>query len=445
MNKMLLSSLLIICLILFIQLISPEIIFPQDRTNTFLNLNDSLATDDSLMIPLTKSGYDDLVITGGANSVDAELISDDRHKNAWINFDYSSKLFKKYYNIKKELNDNYKLAVGTDYMFLNQYASFSYSDKQATSGIFRLFGTWNVLNTESGIHGSLILKLENRHIIGSGNTPRNLGYEAGSALSTASFKSFGWGLTNLYWKQLFSNKKYRVFIGIMDAGDWVDLFPLLNSYKYYMNEAFFNSPAMALPNQGLGITGMAQLTKNFYMAAGIHDANGEPTNYFFGNIKSFFNTNEFFTWIEAGYNPTGSIVAGETIHITYWHQAARKNAGIKESSGWSFSASKRLASKFNTFIRAGISNGDAALMHHLIMVGVGINTLGFDYFGIGFSWGGPNDRSKRDQYGVEVFYAMQLTQHINITPDVQLTFNPSMNTNKNFVGVYSAVRIRYGM
>ena len=84
-------------------------------------------------------------------------------------------------------------------------------------------------------------------------------------------------------------------------------------------------------------------------------------------------------------------------------------------------------------------------MHHLIMVGTGINVIGHDYAGIGISWGGPVDRSKRDQYVIELFYSFQLTQHLNLTPDIQWTINPSFNPDSDNVGVYSVIRVRYAM
>ena len=430
--------------ILFLIFFSNQVV-SQDSTYISGEI-DSLQISDDLKESISKSGYEDLSVTGGATSVNAELVSDDQYKNALFEFDYSSKIFKEYYNFKKNLNNKYNIAVGLDYMFLNQFASFSYSDKQAASGIFRFFGSWTAIkDKDNNAEGLLVFKIENRHKIGPGIVPRNLGYEAGSALSTASFKEFGWGLTNLYWKHYFSDKKYRIIAGIMDAGDWVDLFPLLNSYKYYMNEGFFNSPVYPLPNQGLGFVGMIEFSKNIYMAAGIHDANGEPTNYLFKNIKSFFGTNEYFTWIEGGYTPTGSIMAGETIHLTYWHQDARVSKGLEESWGLSFSASTNFAYKYNPFIRIGISEGNAPVMHYLIATGIGINTRGFDYLGAALSWGAPSDRSKRAQYGVEVFYALQLSEHINLTPDVQFTINPSFNDEKKYVGVYSVIRLRYAM
>ena len=84
-------------------------------------------------------------------------------------------------------------------------------------------------------------------------------------------------------------------------------------------------------------------------------------------------------------------------------------------------------------------------MHHLIKGGISAKYFGSDRLGLGFSWGGPNDRTKRNQYGLEVFYSIQLTQHLNVMPDIQLTFQPSFNEEKDFVGVYSAVRIRYAL
>ncbi|MBW2648090.1 MAG: hypothetical protein JRE23_18395, partial [Deltaproteobacteria bacterium] len=116
--------------------------------------------------------YDDLKVVGGANSVNAELKSDDGIKHTWLDKDWSRKAFSGYYDFKRNLKKNFNIAVGIDYMFLNQYASFSYSDKQANSGIFRFFGTWILMKSEK-IYGSLVFKIENRHKIGHGLTPRN--------------------------------------------------------------------------------------------------------------------------------------------------------------------------------------------------------------------------------------------------------------------------------
>lgn len=412
------------------------------------NAQDSPASDTTLTdttgMAISKSGYHEIEPDGGVGTVKGDLIADDALKMQWLKVDVSSKVFGKYYGLKRKLRDKYRIALGTDYMFLNQRASFSYSDRWATSGIFRFYGTWDALVTENGYNGSLIFKIENRHRIGNGQIPRQLGYETGSAMSTASYKDFYWGLTNLYWKQKFMQNKIAVVVGLMDPGDWIDLYPLLNPYKYYLSEAYFNSPVMALPNQGLGISAAFSIAKNFYAMAGMHDANGEPQNFLIGNFESFFGQNEYFYWAEAGWKESRSVLGGETVHLTYWYQDAREAQGTEASSGWCFSASRRFGS-YIPFVRAGITNGNAALMHHLVMAGVTIDAFRGDNFGIGLNWGGPNDRSRRDQYSLELFYAIQLTQHVNIMPDIQLTMNPSFNDSQDLVAVFSTIRLRYAM
>ncbi len=425
-------------LLLFLVLLPVYTCYSQDSNTT-----DTILTDTTQM-DISKSGYHEIESDGGVGTVKADLIADDALKMQWIKTDVSSKIFGKYYGLKKKLRDKYRVALGTDYMFLNQIASFSFSDRWATSGVFRFYGTWDALVTENGYNGSLIFKIENRHRIGNGQIPRQLGYETGSAMSTASYKNFSWGLTNLYWKQKFLQNKIAVVVGMMDPGDWIDLYPLLNPYKYYLNEAYFNSPVMALPNQGLGISAAFAIAKDFYVMGGMHDANGEPQNFLIGNFDSFFGQNEFFYWVEAGWKESRSVLGGETVHLTYWYQDAREAQGTEASNGWCFSASQRFGS-YIPFVRAGITNGNAALMHHIVMAGVGIDAFRGDNLGIGVNWGGPTDRTRRDQFSLELYYAIQLTQHVNIMPDIQLTKNPSFNVTHDIVAVFSTIRIRYAM
>lgn len=299
-------------------------------------------------------------------------------------------------------------------------------------------------NTSS--HGAFIFKIENRHGIGPGVTPRNLGYEAGAALSTATFKDFGWGLTNFYWKQLLHNRKIGLVAGIMDPGDWLDLYPLLNPFTFYLSEAFFNSPAMAIPNQGLGmVVAFKDIIKELYISGGIHDANGEPFNFIVNNFKSFFQVNEYLYWVEAGWNMSEDIVEGESIHLMYWYQDAREAQEVSESWGLSFSASKIFLEKYTVFTRAGFSEGNGALMRHIIMTGMSIPAFTHDLIGLGLHYGGPNDRSRPNQLGIEIFYKLQLAEHLSITPDIQLTINPSFNDEKDAVGIFSVFRIRYAL
>jgi porin len=64
-----------------------------------------------------------------------------------------------------------------------------------------------------------------------------------------------------------------------------------------------------------------------------------------------------------------------------------------------------------------------------------------DLTGVAVAWGQPEDRSLRNQYVAEVFYRVQLTEYIQVTPDLQLIVEPSKNRENDTIGVLG-LRIR---
>ena len=64
-----------------------------------------------------------------------------------------------------------------------------------------------------------------------------------------------------------------------------------------------------------------------------------------------------------------------------------------------------------------------------------------DLLGIGFGWGQPEDRSLRDQYVTEIFYRVQLTPKIQVTPGYQVIFDPSLTEEEDVVGIFG-LRLR---
>ncbi|MBT8407086.1 MAG: carbohydrate porin, partial [Deltaproteobacteria bacterium] len=63
------------------------------------------------------------------------------------------------------------------------------------------------------------------------------------------------------------------------------------------------------------------------------------------------------------------------------------------------------------------------------------NLLGF-----GANWGEPNDAlfgsDLDDQRTIEVYYRLQVTKEIAITPDVQLLINPALNPEEDTIWVF---------
>lgn len=391
----------------------------------------------------SKSGSDDPQVMGGANTVGEQLVQDDKRKNAVFDVNFTPDGL---YAIKRRLKDNHGIEANIDYNFLNQYANHSTTDRQASSGSLRIYGQWSPASDGRPRRRAVVFRFETRHEVGSGIPPRDLGFDAGSALSTASFKAFGWGVTSLYWEQAFAQDRFAFVAGQMDPGDFEDLHPLLNAWTYFMNDASFNNPTTALPQQGLGIIGRLLLTGHrFYVTGGIHDANGSPTAI---DFQSFFQVREYFTWIEAGWAPNPTrIRTGEGAHVTLWHADERVEAGVPESWGVAFSAANR-AGRWLPFVRAGYSPQDdspgvAILLSAMVSAGLGVDIRGDDMLGIAVTWGRPPQTTARDQVSWEALYRWQLTQNIQLTPGIQWTFNPSATLEVDQVRVGSIIRARY--
>ncbi len=58
-----------------------------------------------------------------------------------------------------------------------------------------------------------------------------------------------------------------------------------------------------------------------------------------------------------------------------------------------------------------------------------------DLFGLGLNWSRPSETGVGpgldDQYTMEAFYRLQLSQNFAITPDVQLLIDPALNPQED--------------
>ena len=136
--------------------------------------------------PPSKSGYD-IPSGGGPTSVESDLMADDLEKRPVVKVlrHFAEPL----YRFKNRVDGLWGIAFGMDYNFLNQYASFSFTEDQATSGSFRLYGTWDLFHSKEKFDGRLVYRIENRHTIGGGITPRDLGFDASLFWETLTMRT----------------------------------------------------------------------------------------------------------------------------------------------------------------------------------------------------------------------------------------------------------------
>jgi len=337
-----------------------------------------------------KSGYEDIPQFGGPNSVGAQLEEDNLEKVPLLRFPVIDRALKPWYDWKGRLNKDYGLSFGLDYTALGQGVSSSPGEDIAAGGIFRFFGSWTVFGRESGNTGSIVFKVESRHRLGTDIAPQDLGREAGYlGIPGTAFSDYGWGLTNLYWKQKLNQGRISFIAGVVDVTDYLDIYGLVNPWTQFQNLVFLTDPTIPAPNQGLGAAFGVMATDNIYVIGGLANTNGDPTKP--GDwFKTFFDDREYFYHLEVGWTSSRERIYFDNIHLTGWYADERKNAMVEGGWGLAFSATKFVNDTWMPFLRAGYSDGGGALLKASIGTGAGYYfSESRDLLGFGINWGRP--------------------------------------------------------
>ena len=383
----------------------------------------------------SRSGYEHDENFGGPSSTESQLEEDDQAGGTVFRFEWLEETLAPYYGFKKRLHHDYGLSFGADYTAVLQKASHSPGTDEATGGIFRVFGTWQAIGRESGNTGTLTFKVENRHNLGTQTAPQDLGFGIGYAGITAAgfsdYRNDGWGLTNLFWQQRFAEGRFSAVLGLVDVTDYVDIYGMISPWLHFTNLAFSTNPTIAAPNQGIGVAIGSKVTDRIYLIAGAADANGDPVDPV-GSVDTFFDDSEYFKHLEIGYTSGRDRLYLDNLHLTIWHADERTDAGVPDGWGIAMSYAWFFDDRWMPFVRAGYAKDGGALYEGSVSGGLGYYIANRrDLLGIGLNWSRPSDTAVApgldDQYTVEMFYRIQLSQSLAITPDIQLIVDPALN------------------
>lgn len=347
---------------------------------------------------------------------------------------HTQKDFLERWKLKKSaFKEETGFSISSDYSAFYLGGNNDYGPSEAGSGIFRVFGAWDLVDRGGDNAGGLVYKVEHRHRYVD-TTPAQYSLAAGNVgFLGGPFNDNNLRLTNLYWKQKFAEGSGNAMLGYLDATDFVDAYGLANPWTAFTNLAFSSgSSAIALPNDAtFGAMGSFWLTDNIYAIAGITDLNADPTDPF-KSAEYFFSRNEYFKSFELGWSTSKDRAYFDNVHVTLWH--ADEIEATQNPDGWgvNFSATKWVNDIWMPFLRGGYTEDGGSLLETSVSTGLGIQLEGSsDLFGVAFNWGKPNEGSfgpdLKDQYAVELFYRYQLTENIAITPDVQFLINPALN------------------
>lgn len=379
---------------------------------------------------------------GGPDSVGGVIEGDRETRDSGFTIPGVQEAWDGWFEWKDRVQEEHGLALGLDYTAAILGATESLTNDTASGGIARFFGFWDLTGRDSPNTGTFVWKLEHRHRYDD-IAPAGLASSVGYVGEFESpFTNEGFRFTNLYWRQQISGDRAMVVGGFLDPTDYFETYPLASAWTGFMNFVFDSGSAtMGLPDDAtLGVAGSTMLGKNFYMYAGVTNANADPGDPF-SEVGSFFDTNEYFTSVEAGWTVSQERRDFDNAHVSLWHLDPRHSAG--EPGGWgaAFSVVRYLGERWMPFVRGGYANDGGAFLERSISAGFGFDVVpDRDLLGVGFNWGRPNKSrfgpGLSDQYTLELFYRMNLTGRFAITPDIQFIKNPALNSSVDSLWVF---------
>lgn len=379
----------------------------------------------------------DSAIGGGTNDLTSQLIIDAAPKDPLIATPFFDTTLAPWYDWKASLFAQHGIQFTLSYSVLGQHATDARPGRQddAAGGVFDFGGTWTLFRRGSDWQGMLGFRISDQHPLGTSIAPAALGDEIGSAWGTSlSFDDISLNALELWWEQSLG-KSIGVRLGKLDASTLFDPSALGNPFEQFLGNPFNLNSTIAYPAEGLGVVAQYMFTPDVSIVAAVVDANGNGSDW---NFDSFFEKREHLKLFELAWTPEFSGGKGD-YNLTVWDSDARAEAGVPAGRGYTVHGEQRFGNVM-PLVRYGHSSGGAAALMNMVAVGAGFyHPFGrfSDGIGVGLSWGEPFGEAARDQYGVEVYYRVQITNEIAITPDIQYIIDPARNREVDSLVVFS--------
>ena len=315
----------------------------------------------------------------------------------------------------------------------------SHDPQQGAVGDLDIFGEWWPPGIARGKSGFIGFDIEFRSRFLTSSRPSDLGDSAGSLWETTNdFDTQDVSLVQLWWQRTFASDALFIRTGKIDQTDLFDVGSLKSADLFFTNFVFSENPAIASPDPGWGAAVQLDLDRGWYLVTGFGDANARRTSL---AANDFHEENDYFTAAEFGVTPHLAGLGKGHYQLMVWHtdgSASRNEPDQPSGKGFALRFEQRIGGHVLPFATCARASGGATDVRQLVTAGVGLKGVFGSSNGIvgaALAWGQPEDRSLRNQYVAELFYRIQLTQFVQLTPDVQLIAEPSRNRDNETIGV----------
>lgn len=359
----------------------------------------------------------------------------EREVDKWIEDKIILETLKPYENVKKWLLDKAKLEIAMQQLFIYQRATGGRNPNDTGISNFTFFGQWHLIDHPSFGKGTLGYYFERRDNL-TDATVTEFTNEVGTAWDTNDFGISSrdrTALRQLWWEQRVLDEKLVLTIGKLNPENYYDLNSFAGSGStQFISEPFAANPTKLFPNDALGLNVAIHPSNKYYLTFGFNDANGKSTTSGFNSIDE----SEFLKAFLFGLAPCFDGLGQGNYRFTFWHTDETDNH--EDGLGVLFSFDQELGKSLGVFLKYGYSEPQLDRIEHLLSTGFIIRDpwrIKGDLMGIGFSWDSPSNRV-RDEYSIELFYRIQATTHLQLTPNVVFIVNPSEKEDSGALAVF---------
>lgn len=394
--------------------------------------------------------------------------------------------------------DNLGLSWNIYYTLLYQYATRTvrkqpppdpneYYGRSAGTGRLDLNLNWNIFDVPDIAHGQIGVLMRSGVVIGQPGD-----YQAGAAIGSIPVNpdALYWGnntsLCLAYWQQGFGNDNFVITAGKIHPNQYIALSRIANDESTQFISGVFDGLNTLGPNLGNYAPGIAMQwvpAGGFYCNGVIVDAQGGPNTGFnsvgngnwwmagqIGWVPKFKNANGdelVGNWAVFAALTNYGVVDSKSLSLTalapgvipppqpvvqtqFIGNSLTLGPGVQagEADGYGFGLmiEQQITPEISVLAEYGLSNNDLSPVREAMNLVAGFTSpfgRNDDMIGVGLNWTVPSDlykNSRREEVMMEMFYRVQITASMQLSPDVQILFRPATGEDRP-VAVFG-VRLR---
>ena len=351
-----------------------------------------------------------------------------------------------YFKWKEQLKEDYGFSYTIEYSPQFQWGLLSsghYTGNDETNLIFQ----WAMVDRSEMKRGALIGWYQISRTFSDDNTSRfmrDVGIITpvnGGDTAPGNYRDL-WQM--LAWEQWFLDDRLRIGVGKLTTRTFLNLnrYAVSDREDYLTPQLVNNTVVPFTARNGMGI--FAQyLTDNGYLTGMIREADGTSEDISFDTIDS----GKWEYAMELGLTPDDHLGLGEGIYrFTAYYTDSVGNGVNAQPSGWAWAMSfdQDIGDRFGVFARYSYASEDWRAFKQRLGAGLQYKEpFGYqnDRLGLGAWWAEPTDKSLSEESGIEMFWKLQLAPNFEISPHLQLIFNPQ-DTARDDPVVIGSLRLR---